>query len=61
MGVNINDLERRIVGPAAKLTIHPLDALLRIVFRISKEIIKPAAAEKLHHTVFAPAFGPMEV
>ena len=46
---------------AAKLPIHPFDALLRIVLRVGKEIIQVAPAEGLHHAIVAPALGMVEV
>ena len=46
---------------AAELPIHRFDALLRIVFRVGKEIIQFAPAEGLDHAVVAPALGMVEV
>src|ERR1700730_6122498 len=38
--IDVDYLEGGIVRAAAELPIHPFDALLRIVFRVDKEIIQ---------------------
>ena len=38
--VHKNNLEGGIVRARGELTIHPLDALLRIVFWVSKKVIQ---------------------
>ncbi len=49
------------MGAAAKFSLHPFNALLGIVLRVSKEIIKFPPAERLHDAVFPSAFGKVEV
>src|SRR5580698_7943826 len=46
---------------AAKLPIYPLDAVLRVVFRVSKKIVKFAPAKRLHFAVLAATFHAVKV
>ena len=59
--VDVDHLESRIVRAAVELPIHPLDALLRVVLRVRKEVIQLATAEGLHHAVIASSLGMVEV
>ena len=44
-----------------KSPIDPLNALLRIVLRVSKEIVQVTAPKRLHHTVVATSLGMVKV
>lgn len=46
---------------AAKLPIHPFNALLRIVLGIGEEVVPFATAEKFNHAILAPSLGVVEV
>src|SRR3954463_10528957 len=59
--IDVDYLEGRIMRAAIELSVHPLDALLRVVLRIGEEVISFTTAECLHHAVIAPPLGVVKI
>ena len=46
--------------PSCELTVHPFDAVLRVVLGVGEVIVQFAAAERLYDTILSPTLGAVE-